>query len=803
MQKDSPSGSVRSPYRSSPIEAELSEVQDGGRVNEALGRLVARLLDDVPPDPRETVPLRDLLRTMAVEGTRVVPHTECVISVVPAWRPDVFQVVAASGPWAEGLVGREWPLHDGMLHGRAMLNRLPVETTDAPNESAAPEVFGSHIRIGRLVPLTTGTPLPDGRVGMGVVGFWRPEARPFTDTERAIMDRFTRLVSIMVLGDDARGSTQHLVDRLRLTSEATRELSSSLDPARVVQAIVDRIAELVDVDRITVTEFHADSIEAIAGYDRNRVPARIGATWDLTPELRAAIDRGEVSFEGFSDVSGMPPDMQEQLSDVRTRMILPLRTGGRVLGILAVSRRTARPFGQLDLDNLEQIALSAALALQNARLFAESKEAQEKALHALLRVSDHLDEAASEDELYARFASTVAELVAARRVTFWRLSADRKSCRIAAGAHGIRPQEFDAIRSWPCDADRGSLAARVVFGDAVFLGVANELGMAIPVHRASPDAQAGANAMAVPWRAGATRLGALAAHDPLDTAGFSEEDLWILRLAAFAAGLVWQIKTAERHIRALGDSEAGRLREHIERMQDMEKMKSDFLKLASHELRGPIAVVRGYYSMMAEGALDGSAFDRAMPVIGRKLDEMNALVNEMLETARLDEGVTRLDRQPQDLRSIVSAAITAIQPQVSPSHRLLTRLPNVPVIVDVDAGRIETILRNLLDNALKFSPSGGNVRCSLSVTGSNARVHVVDQGLGIPVEQVHRLFTRFSRLVTPQNSHISGTGLGLYLSRELARLHGGDITVSSRPNLGTRFILTLPLWVAEPPAPRD
>lgn len=173
-------------------------------VNEALGRLVARLLDDIPADPRETVPLRDLLQTMAVEGTRVVPGTDCVISVVPTSRQDVFQVVAASGPWAEGLIGKEWPLHDGMLHGRALRHRLPVETENAPGESAAPEVFGTHIRIGRLVPMSTGIPLPDGRVGMGVVGFWRPEGRRFSDTERAIMDRFTQLVSIMVVGDEAR-----------------------------------------------------------------------------------------------------------------------------------------------------------------------------------------------------------------------------------------------------------------------------------------------------------------------------------------------------------------------------------------------------------------------------------------------------------------------------------------------------------------------------------------------------------------------------------------------------------------------
>ena len=767
--------------------------QESRSVNEAMGRLIGRLLDDAPTDPRERVPLVDLLRTMAIEGTAVVPDTECVISVVPASRPDVFEVVAASGPWAERLIGERWPLHDGMLHGRAMLHHAAVETTNAPAESAAPEVFGSHIRIGRLVPMSTGAPLPDGRVGMGVVGFWRPETRPFTDTERAIMDRFTRLVSIMVLGDDARGSTQHLVDRLRLTSEATRELSSSLDPARVVQAIVDRIAELVDVDRITVTEFHADSIEAIAGYDRNRVPARIGAKWHLSPEFRAAIDRGDVSFEGFSDMSGMPPDMQEQLADVRTRMMLPLRTGGRVLGILAVSRRSDRPFGQLDLDNLEQIALSAALALQNARLFAETKDAQQKALHALLSISDHLDETSSEADIYARVATTVAELVGARRVTLWRLSSDRTLLMPAAAAPGVDAKEFARLRAVPCSPDGTSIRERVIFGDAVFHGHATELGMSL-------EAGAGGSAadtMAVAWRAGSVRLGMLAAHEPIKPGGFSDEDAWTLQLAAFAAGLVWQIKASEHRIRTLGDAEAQRLHEHIERTRSMEKMRSDFLKLASHELRGPIAVVRGYFSMMADHSLDAEALDRAMPVIERRLDDMNALVNEMLETARLDEGITRLEREPQSLRAIVAAATSAIQPQLTDGHRLDVRLPGAAVLVNVDSGRIETIMRNLLDNAVKFSPHGGEISCHTTASDGVAHIAVIDHGLGIPPEQIDRLFTRFSRLVTPENSHISGTGLGLYLSRELARLHGGDITASTTPGGGASFVLTLPTWTPE------
>jgi signal transduction histidine kinase len=790
---ESPSRSNGTPT-SALSEPESHPSVDGTqRIHEAIGRIVARLIDLAPPGQEAADRFDEVLHTMAVEGTGVVADTQCVISLVPVTHPEIFRVVAASGDWAETLVGKEWPLHEGMLHGRAMLNGKPVETTDAPTESAAPEVFGREIRTGRLVPMTGASALPDGRIGMGVVGFWRSSAQPYSDVERAIMDRFTQLVSIVLLGDEARRSTAHLVHRLRLSAEATRELSSSLEPEQVVQSIIERIADLVEVDRITLATFRPDEVEAIAGYDRTRIPARIGTKWRLTPELRGAIDRGEAAFEGFSDVPGMPEDMRDQLSDVRRRLIVPLTTGGRVRGMLAVSRRSDHAFSPLDLENLEQIALAAALALHNARLFAESKTAQEKALQALLRVSDHLGEATSEGELYSRFASTVAELVAARRVTLWRLSPDQRSCHIAAGAHGVRPEEFEAIRPVPSDANASSIAGRVVFGDAVFLGRGRDLGMAIP-SGAPPSVRDGeADAMAVAWRAGAIRLGALAAHDPIRAGGFSEEDAWILRLAAFATGLVWQIKTAEGQIRALGDAEAGRLREHIERMQSMEKMKSDFLKLASHELRGPIAIVRGYYSMMADGSLDSEALERAIPVIGRKLDDMNGLVNEMLETARLDEGLTRLDRQPHDLRAIVTAATTSVQPQLRAPHRLLTRSPHTPVMVDVDAGRIETILRNLLDNAIKFSPDGGDIACHVSVGAGSARVHVIDKGLGIAAEQMHRLFTRFSRLVTPENSHILGTGLGLYLSRELARLHGGDITVRSTPNVGSRFLLTLPL----------
>jgi signal transduction histidine kinase len=112
--------------------------------------------------------------------------------------------------------------------------------------------------------------------------------------------------------------------------------------------------------------------------------------------------------------------------------------------------------------------------------------------------------------------------------------------------------------------------------------------------------------------------------------------------------------------------------------------------------------------------------------------------------------------------------------------------------VAVDLERIQTILTNLLDNAIKYSPEGGEVRIVVGGDGDSAEVAVVDHGVGIADHDLPTLFTRFGRVMNPVVAHVPGTGLGLYLSRELARLHGGDIVASAVPGKGSTFTLRLP-----------
>ena len=248
-----------------------------------------------------------------------------------------------------------------------------------------------------------------------------------------------------------------------------------------------------------------------------------------------------------------------------------------------------------------------------------------------------------------------------------------------------------------------------------------------------------------------------------------------------------------RAARRSAEDEAARFREHADRMAGLEEVKTQFLNLASHELRGPLAVVQGYLSMIEEGALKGRQLKAALPTMSSQLRQMNMLVNDMLETARLEDDRLQLSLMEVDLVDASQRVVDNAVPMLSPAHRLEMERPEGAIRVRADPTRLDTIIGNLLHNAIKYSPDGGRLTVAVTSDGSLGRVTITDEGLGIADTDMPRLFTRFGRLETPENSHIPGTGLGLYLSRQLARMHGGDIAVASEPGKGSAFTVSLPV----------
>ncbi len=240
--------------------------------------------------------------------------------------------------------------------------------------------------------------------------------------------------------------------------------------------------------------------------------------------------------------------------------------------------------------------------------------------------------------------------------------------------------------------------------------------------------------------------------------------------------------------------EAERLRQKAEHLAELEKAKSEFLRLASHELRGPAATLTGYLSMIADASLGPipQQLRPVIPVLQAKARQISLLANEMVEAARLEDRRLQLKRKRVDLRELVRRTVQLAGATATAKHKLrFDDTVGHELWVMGDLMRLEIVINNLVDNAIKYSPRGGDVITALSIDDKLALVQVSDQGIGIAAEDMSRLFVRFSRL--GELADVPGTGLGLYLARELARLHGGDISVVSTPGQGSEFTLSLPL----------
>jgi signal transduction histidine kinase len=228
------------------------------------------------------------------------------------------------------------------------------------------------------------------------------------------------------------------------------------------------------------------------------------------------------------------------------------------------------------------------------------------------------------------------------------------------------------------------------------------------------------------------------------------------------------------------------------RIEALEKTKRDFLNIASHELRGPMTIIKGYLTMFESGAL-GELSSRAssvLPLLIAKSDEINWMLEQMLETSRLEEGRLELNKRRQDVVEITDMAIDGVK-MLLRGHELQVDEPAEPLEADVDPDRFQIVIRNLLSNAAKYSPAGSDIKVSIGRKEGMATVAVIDHGAGISPQDQANLFTRFGRVQSTQ--HVQGTGLGLWLSREIARMHDGDLTVESTTGNGSKFVLAVPL----------
>jgi len=290
------------------------------------------------------------------------------------------------------------------------------------------------------------------------------------------------------------------------------------------------------------------------------------------------------------------------------------------------------------------------------------------------------------------------------------------------------------------------------------------------------------SAIAVPLVKGRAKVGVLVLHNQHRPGGFVPEDVPFLQAVADLIAI------------AIEDT---RLREELQAarsLSEANRLKAELLSTLAHEMRTPLTSIKGYTTalLMEEATFSPETQQEFLQIVDEECDVLQDLIHDLLESSIIEAGFLRLEPQPVRLPRLAKSVIDDIANH-APRHRFLVDFPQGFPIVDADPRRIVQVLRNLLDNAVKYSPHGGLVVVRGEVHGEEIVVSVADQGGGIAPEDLNRLFEKFFRVKSGLGRHVVGSGLGLPISRTIVESHGGHIWAESQLGQGTTFFFTLPL----------
>ena len=610
----------------------------------------------------------------------------------------------------------------------------------------------------------------------------------FRRDDLRLLDGIARVTGLAVAAALQHTELVQLQRRLQHSVRLALDVGRSLDPAEVVDSILVRVSESVGADHATLARVSGDElvIESTyrAGAGGRLVPRRRHFPPELVdgiPGLATALASGQPVLGGPLEAADGAEELAAELPRGPHTLTLPFVVAGRTACLLALGRGGDRAFGAADLAQLEPMADVALLALRNAELHAQTTRAE----HAASTYSGRLEQAieaaeeiGSSDEL-----GDVVERVLGHAVAV--AHADQGS---------ISRLEDDAlVLEFDYDPDGPVRTPGVHWADlSDSLLAAEAIRLRRPISGPVPDGPVAPDTAAWLKRSGLRQVircpllverevvGLLSlgrrSGDP-----FTEADLAALQPFATLAALLL------RNARLLDEArQAG-------------EAKTTFLNLAAHELRTPLAVIRGYLSLLEDGTypVPDRTREEAVDTLVRKAQELESLVETLVTAARLEGGTLPSAIAPLDVGEAVREAIERVRPRARlEGAQIELRAPDGGVVARADRGQVARILDNLLNNALTYSESPACVTVELRPRDP-VEVAVRDLGQGIPADHHDRVFERFHRVDGAAYRPGGGLGLGLSISRELARLNGGALELErSAPGRGSVFVLRLPVRAA-------
>jgi len=466
---------------------------------------------------------------------------------------------------------------------------------------------------------------------------------------------------------------------------------------------------------------------------------------------------------------------------MHTLLVVPLRTGNETIGTLAFASRSRGAYGEHDIVLAQQLATQVAIALEYGAML-EDAQRRISQIELVNELAEDLTSTLELDQLLTAAADTIRKTFNFFDVTIFLLDRSREEAYLVAHAGaradflppGYRQKFAEGLIGWAVTHDE-----RVVVPD-----VSQDPRYAANLYRETRSE------IVIPIRVEHEMVGVLNVEDVRRQA-FDETDAIVLETLCDQMGSA--IKNAQLY---------ERLKRTNAKLTEFDRMKSDFLGIVSHDFRSPLAsiVLAASALLKRPESVDSRRLREYLTVIVDQANRLIRLAEDTLSMTKMEAGQLNYFFNMVNLERLIKDTISMVM--ISGRHTVTYEVDPRVSYVRGDQTKLRQVLQNLLSNAVKYSPAGGRVTIRAAHhSAEHLVVAVTDEGIGIPQDQQGKLFQKFSRVDTPQAKEIKGSGLGLWICREIIRAHGGHIWVESQPGKGSTFAFTLKK--AHPDAPQE
>ncbi len=669
--------------------------------------------------------------------------------------------------------------------GRVVLEKRAVQVEDTRADPAYDRDLASKLRYRRIlaVPL-----LRSGEV-VGVITVGWAEPGPIEQRHDELLKTFAAQAVIAIENVRLFNETKEALEQQTAISEVLRVISASpADVQPVLQAVAERAARICQATDARIFLVEGDKLRYAAGVGDVPHPAA-GELRNLDRGLvmgRAVIDRQPVHIEDLAAVSEKEwpqAAASQRRFGHRTTLAVPLLREQQSLGAILLRRMEVRPFSEKQIALLRTFADQAAIAIENVRLFNETKEAldqQKASADVLVVISSSI---ADTQPVFDKILESCQRLFAGRNVGINVVGDDGKVHLGAYKGHGRA--ELEAHFPLPLSMESGSGAA-IVLRQVIHYPDCDAPGVPEYARRGSRLA-GNKSVLFAPMLWEGRGVGAIFVGRPV-TGAFSEKEIRLLKTFADQAAIAIQNARLFREIQ-----------EKSAQLEVANQHKSEFLANMSHELRTPLNAIIGFSEALSDRMFGEVNEKQAeyLKDIHESGKHLLSLINDILDLSKIEAGRMELDVSTFDLPAALSNAITLVR------ERAQRHAIDLALEVDQSLGtfsgderKFKQIMLNLLSNAVKFTPDGGRIDVSAKKYDGQVEVAVRDTGIGIAPEDQAAVFEEFRQVGRDNRRKAEGTGLGLSLVKRFVELHGGAIRLESTPGKGSTFTVSLPLRAA-------